>query len=78
MKKKKNNRFGDKVVRLVNRHWLFFGVFSEPPLGMMLGFFIGHSAKDQQWFLFSISIILTVLWIIALFMKSYTDKQNRM
>ena len=74
---KRSNRFGKLVIRIVNRHWLFFGVFTETPIGMMLGFAVGYSGLHKEWIWFTVAVVLSILWMIALFMKGYTDSKNK-
>lgn len=73
----KQRNIGRFVVRLVNRHWLLFGVLAEPPWGFLIGFWIAHTFRNSLWGWFAISIVCTLVWGTALFMKAYTDKENR-
>lgn len=71
------DKIGKQIVRMVNRHWLLFGVFSSSAWGVLLGFWVGRSACNQHWWSFFISLVCSVVWMIIVFMQAYTNKENK-
>lgn len=71
------NKLGRKVVRFVNRHWLLFGVVAVPVWGFLLGFWTSISFRNNDWGWFVVAAICTIIWMTMMFMKAYTDKENR-
>ena len=71
------NRFGKRIVKLVNRYWLFFGVASEPAWGFIGGYFMAYTARNQLWGWHTLVSSCCIVWMTAVFMKAYTEKENR-
>lgn len=70
-------KFGKRIVKFVNHHWLFFGVSSNPNWGFLIGFALSYNARNQSWGWFTLYLLCCVAWMATVFMKSYTDRKNR-
>lgn len=68
------DKIGKWVIRVVNHHWILFRLFSASAWGILFGFTVGLSARNQCWWLFAVSVVCSIVWMVIVCMQAYADR----